>query len=151
MATTTKREETVEERRARRKQEREIAESQRNSSRKQMMKEWNPPTYDLGTRVIYSHDPTRTDRQFGFIIEIGGRGMADIQTTHYTPGGGFLQEIHESCYLLGDPMVAERPPEFWNGENGVYILAPIEEKRLALEADMVRLQRELKELLGNRN
>ena len=108
---------------------------------------WNPPTYPEGTHVIYSKDPTRSDRSLGKIIKNGGRGMADLLVDIYYPGGGFRQEVHEDCYLVGDPVITERPMEFWSGENGVYSLAPIEEQRLALERRMLKLEADLNAIL----
>jgi len=107
----------------------------------------DPKTYPLGTRVLYSKDPTFSDSSYAYVVANNGSGLLSLMVTFYQHGHGCSLQPREDCYHIDDPMVKKRPAEFWDGGNGVYKLAPIEQDTLALHSRVTALEKQLNDLL----
>jgi hypothetical protein len=101
---------------------------------------WTAPRYPVHTRVLFSKDPTWRDASPGYIVVNGNNGMASLLVSFYFPGHGISVEPRDDCYHADDPNIPNRPADFWDGTNGVYKLAPIEEEAFALKERVERLE-----------
>ena len=84
------------------------------------------PEMYLGTEVVASNDPSRTDQLLGWVVKVKNNAV-DVGIIHE---GGLT--LKPDCWHADDPRCRELPASFERGEHGVFVLSEGEIQRRTL-------------------
>lgn len=117
----------------------------------QAAQEWKmPPEVGLGSKILFAADsnemahPGLRGRYMGFIVKMGRRA---VDVLCLVPGG-FREYIN--VRYVDDPLVAQNPQWFIEGDTGVFCLADSEVKLQELQTTVNILQASMASLLADK-